>query len=107
VLFYHSSADPPVVAGLARVASPPRPDPSAWDRKSPSYDPKASAENPIWQLFDVEFVEKFAAPVALADLRRQKRLRGLALLERGQRLSVLPVSAAHFAAIRALAKGRS
>jgi predicted RNA-binding protein with PUA-like domain len=103
VLFYHSSADPPAVAGLARVASAAYPDPTQFDANSDYYDPKATREAPRWMLVDVEFVEKFAAPVPLAALQADAALRGMLVIQRGMRRSVQPVEPAHFMHVARLA----
>lgn len=104
VLFYHSNADPAGVVGVARVCGPARPDATALDRKSPYHDRRATRENPIWMLVDIEFVEKFPRVVTLAELKQAKELAGMALLQRGQRLSVMPVAPQHAAHILSLAR---
>lgn len=104
VLFYHSNAEPTGVAGLARVCSPARMDASAWDPKSEFHDPKAGKNDTVWMCVDVEFVEEFPRVVPLDELRADPRLKGLALLQRGQRLSVQPVSKEHFDRIVSLAR---
>ncbi len=103
VLFYHSNADPPAVVGLARVASPPYPDASAFDTKSPYFDAKSKREEPRWILVDVAFVEKLRMPVPLARLRDDPALRGMLVAQKGQRLSVQPVDPMHFEHIAAVA----
>src|SRR5580698_1662314 len=55
VLFYHSNADPPTIVGLAVVVREAYPDFTAWDPADDHYDPKASPENPIWQMVDIQF----------------------------------------------------
>lgn len=96
VLFYHSSCEPPGVAGLARVARTAYPDPTAFDPKSPYHDPKSTPEAPRWFMVDVEFVEKFPTFVALPELRETPGLEDMLLLRRGMRLSVQPVSRKQF-----------
>lgn len=96
VLFYHSSAEPPGVAGLAKVSKAFQPDPTALDKKSDGYDPKSTTEKPIWFCVEVEFVEKFANFVTLAKLKSEKTLRDLLVIQRGQRLSVQPVTEKDF-----------
>ena len=96
VLFYHSSTTPPGVVGLARVASAPYPDPTAFDPASPYFDEKSKPAEPQWMLVDVGFVEKLPAPVPLEQLRDDPALRGILVTQRGQRLSVQPVERAHF-----------
>ncbi len=96
VLFYHSNAEPTGIAGLARVSALAVADPTAIDKKSETFDPKSSADNPIWLCVEVEFVEKFSSVISLADLKADKKLRDLLLVQRGQRLSVQPVSEKDF-----------
>jgi predicted RNA-binding protein with PUA-like domain len=106
-LFYHSNAEPTGVAGLAKVASGPLPDPTQFDRRSELFDPRSTRAAPRWQLVQVAFVERFAEVLPLERLRATRALKGLALLQRGQRLSVQPVSAAHFKVVLALAGART
>lgn len=96
VLFYHSSCEVPGVAGIARVASAAYPDPTQFDRKSEYFDAKSTRENPRWMLVDVRFERKFARTIPLAELRNEPRLDGFALLQRGNRLSILPVTKAQW-----------
>ena len=96
VLFYHSSCEVPGVAGLARVASAAYPDPTQFERKSEYFDEKSTHEDPRWMLVDVRFERKLARTIALAELKAQPRLDGFALLQRGNRLSILPVTKAQW-----------
>lgn len=104
VLFYHSSAEPPGVAGLARVSRDAHPDVAALDRRSPYFDAKATPENPIWWMVEIEFVERFPNVIPLSDLKANPALDGMLVLQRGQRLSVQPVDASHFRAVCSMAK---
>ncbi len=105
-IFYHSSAEPPGAAGLARVCSAPYPDPSQFDRKSPYYDAGSTRDEPRWILVDVQFVEKFPELVPLAALKADPALKEMLVVQRGQRLSVQPVDARHFARVLELAGSR-
>jgi predicted RNA-binding protein with PUA-like domain len=105
VLFYHSSASPPGVAGVARVASESYPDPTQFDARSQYRDPKATPDQPRWWLVDVEFVECLPEPVSLAQLKEDPRLDGMWVTKRGMRLSVQPVDRTHFR--RVLRLGRA
>lgn len=100
ILFYHSNAAPPGVAGLARVCREAYPDPTAWDPKSAYHDPRSSPEHPVWLMVDVEFVERFPHFVSLDELKTDRALAGLMVTRRGMRLSVQPVDPAHFRRIR-------
>jgi predicted RNA-binding protein with PUA-like domain len=104
VLFYHSNAEPPGVAGLARVVGAAEPDPSQFDRKSEYYDPKARPDKPIWFCVRVGFVEKFPRLIGLHELRERRELKDMLLLKKGQRLSVQPVGAREFECIRRMAR---
>jgi len=96
VLFYHSSVEPPAVVGTAVVVREGYPDPTAWQKTNHHFDPKSSAENPIWYMVDIQLVEIFAEPQTLDDLRRVPALVGMVLLRRGSRLSVQPVTKREF-----------
>ena len=103
VLIYHSNADPPGVAGIAKVSRSSYPDHTAQDPKDAHHDPKATPENPIWMMVDVAFVKKFKAIVSLDAIKADKKLDGILVAKRGQRLSVQPVEKAHFEHIRKIA----
>ncbi len=103
VLFYHSNAEPPGIAGLAKISHLAQPDPSQFDKKSEYYDPKATTEKPRWFGVTVEFVEKFKALVPLDDLRKHKALQSMLVIKKGQRLSIQPVTKTEFDVIRKLA----
>jgi predicted RNA-binding protein with PUA-like domain len=91
VLFYHSNAEPPAVAGVAEVVREAYPDPTAFDPKDKHYDPKSHRNKPAWYMVDIRLVRKFPTPISLDRLRREPRLKGMELLRRGSRLSVQPV----------------
>jgi len=104
VLFYHSNATPPGVAGVSRVCAAAEPDPSQFDRKSEYYDPKATREKPIWFCVRVEFVKKLPRLVTLEELHQEKPLKNMLVLKKGQRLSIQPVSEKEFAWIQKMAE---
>ncbi|MCU0941855.1 MAG: EVE domain-containing protein [Hydrogenophaga sp.] len=95
VLFYHSSCPQPGIAGLARVASGPYPDPTQFDPASPYHDPASKPDAPRWVLVDVKAVQKTRL-IGLPELRATPELAGMVLLQRGSRLSITPVSEAHW-----------
>ncbi len=98
VLFYHSNTDVPGVYGIAEVASAAYPDPSQFDRKSKYFDEKSTREQPRWELVDVRYVRTLARAIALDAIRAQADRLGedFALIRKGTRLSVLPVTAAQW-----------
>ncbi|MGB2816732.1 MAG: EVE domain-containing protein [Burkholderiaceae bacterium] len=95
VLFYHSSCAEPGIAGLAEVASAPHPDPTQFDPKSEYYDSASKKDAPRWILVDVRALKKTRL-VTLAELREHKALADMAVLRRGNRLSITPVTAAQW-----------
>ncbi len=107
VLFYHSSSEPPGVAGLAKVVSEAYPDPLQFDAKSEYFDAASALEEPRWQLVDLGFVERFPRLVSLAELKAEPSLEGMLVLQKGQRLSVQPVESAHFRKVLDLAGART
>lgn len=107
VLYYHSNAKPSGVAGVAKVHGPPVPDPSQFDKKSEYYDATSSKAEPRWLMARIAFVEKFAQVVALEVLKADQALAGMPVLQKGQRLSVQPVSPQHFARVLKLAGAKT
>ena len=92
VLFYHSNAKPTGVAGLAVISKTAQPDPTAFDPKSPYYDPASSPQKPRWFCVEVAFKAIFKRFVPLKELRKEKALSKMVLLKKGQRLSVMPIT---------------
>ena len=106
VLFYHSNAEPSGVAGVAKVCGSAIPDPTAFEAGSEYFDPKSDRDDPTWLMTQLEFVERFPSVLPLETIRAERRFDGMALLARGQRLSVQPVSKAHFELAVKLGRGK-
>lgn len=104
--FYHSSCEPAGIAGIMEVVSGGYPDPTQFDPASEYYDPKSDPDNPRWTTVDVRFVEKFEPLVELRTLKATPGLEGMGVVQRFQRLSVLPVDPQEWAIVMRLA-GRS
>ena len=98
VLFYHSSCAVPGIVGTAKVVSDPYPDPTQFDPKSDYFDPKSAREEPRWSLVDVAYERKLDRTVTLDEIRQHTDRLGedFALVRRGSRLSVMPVTAAQW-----------
>jgi predicted RNA-binding protein with PUA-like domain len=96
--FYHSSCPEPGIAGIVEVVRAGYPDPSAWDRGGPYYDAKSPETKPLWYTVDVRLKQRAKQLLPLATLREHAagKLEGMLLLQRGNRLSVTPVDAAHW-----------
>jgi predicted RNA-binding protein with PUA-like domain len=101
--FYHSSCEPPGIAGLMRISKIAHPDPSQFDPKSPYYDAKSKREAPRWDMVTVEPMQKAPTLVTLEQLKEDPKLEGMVVRQRGMRLSVQPVTAKHFAYVANLA----
>jgi predicted RNA-binding protein with PUA-like domain len=103
VLFYHSSADPTGVAGIAEVARGGYPDATAQDPDDPYYDPKSTPDDPRWYMVDIRFVEKFRSVLPLQLMKQTPALDGM-LVTGKSRLSVQPVEKKHFDTVVRLAR---
>lgn len=108
ILYYHSNCETPAIVGLAEVASAAYPDPTACDPESDHYDPKSDPEHPRWYLVEVRYVRRLKRAIALAELKTHADgpLADLALIRRGNRLSVMPVSNAQWDFILGLEDSR-
>ena len=105
VLVYHSNAEPTGVAGIAEVAGAAKADPTQFDPRSEYHDPKSTREEPRWLMRELRFVERFGRVVTLEELKSCKALHAMAALQKGNRLSVTPVTKAEFDAVLRMAKG--
>lgn len=102
VMIYHSSCAVPGIAGLAKVASAPHPDPGQFDPQGEYFDAGSDRGNPRWTLVDVRFVRKLKRVITLDEIKALRNLGDFALTRRGNRLSVLPVTPAQWEAILAV-----
>ncbi len=96
IFFYHSNCAEPGIVGIANVAREGYPDPTAFDPEDKHYDPKSDPDNPRWFLVDVKYVRKTRRTISLQELKLHPELEELALVRRGNRLSVMPVSDEHW-----------
>jgi predicted RNA-binding protein with PUA-like domain len=96
--FYHSSCPEPGIVGIVRVAKEAYPDHTQFDRNDDHYDPNSAPADPRWLMIDVVLERKLSRVITLAALKihAEKELTGLALLAKGNRLSIMPVCAAHW-----------
>ena len=103
VLFYHSSCAEPGIVGIAQIASATRSDPTQFDPQSPYFDAKSKPAAPRWLLLDVQALRKTRV-LNLPELRSIEALADMRLLQRGNRLSVMPVDKVHWDLIARLLK---
>ncbi len=104
ILFYHSNCNPPGIIGTAEVISEAYPDHTAFDPNSEHPDAKSTPDNPRWYMVDIRFKEKFAKLIALDTLKKYPELAKMALLRKGNRLSVIPVTKEEWDFVRQLEK---
>jgi predicted RNA-binding protein with PUA-like domain len=104
--FYHSSCEVPGVYGIIEIARAAYPDHTAWDPENHHYDPKSTPERPLWFMVDVRFKREFKRPVTLTTIKAQAALKPMRLVQRGSRLSVMPVAAKEWNTILKLAEGK-
>lgn len=103
VLFYNSNADPMCVTGIMEVVKAGYPDHTAFQPGEQHYDPKSDPDSPTWFMVDVRFVQKFPEPVTRDALKAEPALAEMKLLQKGSRLSILPVTKKEWQAVLKLA----
>jgi predicted RNA-binding protein with PUA-like domain len=94
--FYHSSCEVPAIVGIMKIASRAYADPGQFDRNSKYFDAKSTPEAARWYVVDASFERKLKRPVTLREIKDHPALQDFLLVRRGNRLSVLPVSEAHW-----------
>ncbi len=92
VFFYHSNCDVPGIVGIMEVVKEGYPDFTAFDPNDKHFDPKSDPDKPRWVMVDVKFVRKLSRTISLKELKDREELTELALVRRGNRLSIMPVS---------------
>ncbi|MDX8129764.1 EVE domain-containing protein [Methylomonas sp. BW4-1] len=102
VFFYHSNCDEPGIVGIMQVVREAYPDFTAFDPDDKHFDPKSNPDKPTWYMVDVKFVRKLSRNISLRELKLKTELGDLALLRRGNRLSIMPVNAEQWAFILGL-----
>jgi predicted RNA-binding protein with PUA-like domain len=107
VVFYHSNAKPSGIAGIAKVASHPYPDPTQFDPQSEYFDAKATLEKPRWWLVDVAHVQTYSQLIPLEALKQHEVLSHMLVCKKGSRLSIVPVDKAHFLLIQEIVSERN
>ena len=96
VLFYHSNCNPPGVVGIAEVVKEAYPDHTAWDPNDKHFDPRSTKDKPIWFMVEVRWKQAFKRFVSLRELKATPELKDMKVVQRGQRLSVQPVTRDEF-----------
>ena len=108
VFFYHSNCEVPGIVGIVEVVREGYPDHTAFDPDDHHFDPKSDPEKPRWFMVDVKLKKKFSRVVSLRELKActDKSLSGFQLLAKGNRLSVMPVTALQWKFIESLSQGK-
>lgn len=103
VLYYHSNAEPPSIAGIAEVVEEAHPDPTAFDPSADHHDPKSDPRNPTWFQVTIRAIAPIDPPLGLPRLRNVPELAAMELLRKGSRLSIQPVTESEWEAVLKLA----
>ena len=90
--FYHSNCEEPAIVGVIEIVREGYPDHTAFLANEKYFDAKSDPDNPRWLMVDVRFKKKFKNPVTLQSIKAQKKLSNMRLVQRGNRLSILPVT---------------
>jgi len=102
--FYHSSCAEPGIAGIVKIVRAGYPDHTAWNPDSEHFDPKSSPTHPVWYMVDVRLEREFRHPIRLAELKQNPALKNMKLLQRGNRLSIQPVTGKEWTTILRMEK---
>lgn len=102
VLFYHSNATPPGIAGIAVITKESHPDHTQFEKKSEYFDPKATKDNPRWFMVEVGFKKVFKNFIELNDIKKYEELKEMKVIQKGTRLSITPVTKEEFSFIKKL-----
>ncbi|MFA7229209.1 MAG: EVE domain-containing protein [Melioribacteraceae bacterium] len=96
VIFYHSNAEPPAAVGICEIVKEGYPDFTAFDPDSDHFDPKSKKDSPTWFMVDIKFIGKFSRAVSIGEIKANKKLQKMPLIQRGNRLSVIPLTKDEF-----------
>ncbi|MDD5462994.1 MAG: EVE domain-containing protein [Methylococcales bacterium] len=102
VFFYHSNCAVPGIVGIMEVVKEGYPDFSAFDPDDPHFDAKSDPAHPRWMMVDVKYVKTLCRIITLQELKGYPELADMALIRRGNRLSIMPVSPYQWAFILAI-----
>lgn len=96
VIFYHSNSEPPGAVGICEVVTEAYPDFTQFDPNNSHYDLKSKIDSPKWFMVDIKLIKIFSHFVSIDEMRENKKLDGMKLLQRGNRLSVIPLTKQEF-----------
>jgi len=104
VLFYHSNTDPLAVVGYCEIVKEAYPDHTQFDPDNKHFDPTAIQKDPRWFMVDIKLKKKFKKPVTLKEIKTNPKLKNMRLIQRGNRLSVMPITKEEFEEILRMGK---
>lgn len=105
-LFYHSSCNPPGIAGVMEIVKEGYPDFTSWNPNARYYDPAVNPDHPRWYMVDVKYVEKFPHFISLEEIKLNPKLKKMIILRKGNRLSITSVTKDEWATILKMGKGK-
>ncbi len=101
--FYHSSCPTPGIVGFTKIVKSAYPDKTAFQVADHHYDPKSMVTKPRWYAVDVQLIKIFKSIISLEQLKKQPSLKNMRLLQKGNRLSVMPLTQIEWQTIMASA----
>jgi predicted RNA-binding protein with PUA-like domain len=104
VIFYHSNTKPPAAVGVCEIVKEAYPDFTAFDPEDPHFDPKSDKGNPRWYMVDIKLEKIFDRPVSLSEIKENPKLQDMKLVQKGNRLSVMPIKKSEFDEIVKMSK---
>ncbi len=104
VLFYHSSSDPLAVVGVCEVVKEGYADHTQFDPDAKHYFPSSDPDKPVWFMVDIKLINIFKRPVTLQEIKANPKLKNMRLIQKGGRLSVMPVEKNEFDEIIKMSK---
>jgi len=107
VVFYHSNSEPPAAVGVAEICTNSYPDFTAFNPNDIHFDPKSDEKNPTWFMVDILFVSKFVNKVTLQEIKANHKLEKMKLVQKGNRLSIMPIEKEEFDEILKMSKKKS
>ncbi len=99
VFFYHSNCKVPGIVGLMEVVRESYPDHTAFDPECKYFDPKSDPDKPRWFMVDIKYIRHTRRVIPLTELKGCPDLKNMPLVRKGNRLSIMPVSAAEWETI--------
>ena len=90
--FYHSNCEEPAIVGVMEIVREGYPDHTAFLSNERYFDAKSDPDNPRWLMLDVKYIRHTKRNITLSELREHESIKDMRLLQKGNRLSVIPMT---------------